>query len=44
MGRHGLDCSGSEQGKVAGAYECSSEISGSIKNIIYWLAKGLVAS
>ena len=31
MGRHGLDCCGSEQGQVAGDFECGKELSGSIK-------------
>jgi len=31
VGRHGLDCSGSGQGQVAGACECGNERSGSIK-------------
>jgi hypothetical protein len=30
-GRHGLDCSGSGEGQVAGACECCNELSGSIK-------------
>jgi len=29
MGRPGLDLSGSDQGQVAGAYECSNELLGS---------------
>jgi hypothetical protein len=31
VGRHGLDCSGSREGQVAGACECGNERSGSIK-------------
>jgi hypothetical protein len=31
VGRHGVDCSGSGEGQVAGACECSNESSGSIK-------------
>jgi hypothetical protein len=31
MGKHGLDCSGSGLGLVAGACECGNETSGSIK-------------
>jgi hypothetical protein len=30
-GMHGLDCSGSGYGQVAGSCDCSSEYSGSIK-------------
>ena len=30
-GGHGLDCSGSRQGQVAGSCECGNELSGSIK-------------
>ena len=31
QGRHGLHCSGSAEGQVVGACECSNEPSGSIK-------------
>ena len=31
VGGHGLDWSGSEQGQVAGLYECGNEVSGFIK-------------
>jgi hypothetical protein len=31
MGRHGLDCSGSGLGQVAGVCECGNEPSGSMK-------------
>jgi hypothetical protein len=31
MGKHGLHCSGSGQGQVAGACECGNELSSSIK-------------
>jgi len=31
MGWHRTDCSGSEQGQVAGAFECGNEPPGSIK-------------
>ena len=31
MGKYGMECSGSGYGQVAGAYECSNELPGSIK-------------
>ena len=31
MGKHGLDCSGSGYGQVAGSCESGNELSGSIK-------------
>jgi len=39
MGRPGLDLSGLGQGQLAGAYECSNELLGSIKcrKLLDWM-------